>query len=443
MGVRRIKGYGLVGAGGIPVSLLGTSPHALDGIDWLLLARFNVGDQGYANGQVLGPAEGVDVGQLTVTELDGVAQCIGQLLRLSSKTINNWGQLGVHSPNGINRVLGRCLLSDVEDTTSGTQMVAWHNAAALSGTTAGTQISTVFDGGVISKHGVGIPLSQIGAYAVGTVYQLALVLGGYDINGVPWHSGAVGSFIYGASIYIINGAYSAWTLLWRDTNNAVVALYPQVQLRTLADTFEIDDFRVPDVDLSAVLQPINKSTFDAPNGTSLDAITPEVGGVWTEQNGNWDIQSNRANTVAPDPGVYLATVDAGVSDCWIRATVNINVAGGVVFRFVDSSNYWFADIVDGTNQFRIVEVSGGGGTPRATAAVSITAGTDYDIVVTLDGQSIVAYLDGATRISHTSSSFLTATLQGMRGQDPTDRFDNFHIHARTSSTYDLEFGAVP
>jgi len=206
-------------------------------------------------------------------------------------------------------------------------------------------------------------------------------------------------------------------------------------------------FRIPDVDLSPVLQPANLSTFSAPNGTSLDAITPEVGPQWVEQSGNFDIQANRANctVLAAAPTRSVATVSSGLSDCMVDSVVNLVAlsAPGTTLRYSDNNNFWLTALNDVANRFRLWDIVGGVATLRAFAAVAVAAATDYDNRAIMDGQNITCFMDQANRITFASVFNQTATLHGIRATAVGDRFDNFAVYARTSTIYNGEFGAVP
>jgi len=97
----------------------------------------------------------------------------------------------------------------------------------------GTIIARNYDGAGIVQDSV-----TVGTYAATTQYLTAIVLGGYDINGVPWHQGAVGTFDYGAAWYIRGGIYTNWTLLWRSKNQNITPLYPAVMIWSQSGTID-------------------------------------------------------------------------------------------------------------------------------------------------------------------------------------------------------------
>lgn len=182
-----------------------------------------------------------------------------------------------------------------------------------------------------------------------------------------------------------------------------------------------------------------EDTFTDTTGVSLDAHTilptntPPTS--WTEQNGNWEIGSNKARVNA-NADNSVATCNPGVADCQISALVaDTNVGSdtfarstGIVARYSDTSNYWAITINDVGNKFYIYELNAGSSTARASAAVDIGTGTQYAMVATLSGQTITATLDGANQIQYTSAALNeTATVHGMKTRLTTSNIDNFKV----------------
>ena len=421
-------------------------------LEYELQATFNGGDQGYADAQVLDTkAEGVQRGNLTVVEADGTLALASNKCAFTAQGTPAWGDLGGYS-QAITKELGKVLLA-----TYNADDVTGHSSVYLS-------VNADADPtGGIERFGIQIGADNI--YALidtaaalilatpsdATDYYLAIVSGGYDVNGVPWRAGeTAASYLYGASLYIKGGAFTDWTLLWRGSAGNTAALYAALSFYSAAGT--LDNFRVPDNLLPGVLQPVAMSTFDAANGTSLDAITPEVGGAWTEIIDGFTIQGNQAQADGGGGGWCVATIDAGIADVLIRVTLTTSdgdgIGGqGIIARASDNQNLWFIDTVTHTtNLFRIVEYNGGGSTVRASAAVGIAVTTTFDVVAICDGQTIDAFLDGGNKITYGSATFNeTVTKHGIGGQNQvTDSLhNNFHVHARTDqSVYNAELDNV-
>jgi hypothetical protein len=438
--------------------LRGTRRALLGGgakVKYLLRATFNAADQGYANAQVLDSvAEGISDGQLTVVEVDGTLAIVSNKCAFTAQATAGWGDLGFYS-GAVTKTLGRSLIASI----LANENTSWAHIGWKDTTSVGTAGATEYDfqmssPGKLDATGPGTVLQpRVGTFVVSTTYELAIVLGGYDANGVPWRTGeTAASYLYGAAYYVKGGAYTTWTLLYRHVDGNVSTLYAAFSNQQKTGT--IDDFRVPDVDLSAVLQPTCLSTFTAANSTSLDAITPEVGNAWTEQQGDWEIQSNKAQESSP-ADKDSATIDTGISDFLVDATVVGYHSGSdivnpkVLLRFTDLANYWILEVRVHDNSIKITERTGDVETNRASVGVTINSATAYDARAIAYAQTIDMFLDGANKISYASAaSNETETLVGIMvgvGGTPganTAKFDNFAVYRRDGSVYDNALDAV-
>lgn len=404
---------------------------------YLLRATFDAADQGYADAQVLNTlAEGIAAGQLTVVEVDGTLAIVSNRCAFTAQGTPVFTDLGFFS-QAIAKALGRTLLGTLNLTTWEELGVAWHDAGAVvdpDNTKFAIQANTV-DGQFDTEMGTQI----VSGLSLSTDYKFALVMGGYDVNGVPWRTGeAAASYLFGAAYYFHNG--TEWVLLWRNESDNTATLFAVLSVLDGAGT--LDDFRVPDRDLSAVLQPSHLSTFTAANGTSLDAITPEIGSSWVEDTGDYDIQGNEANNVTA--GTSLAQVPvAGLADGIYRCRVTpvASLGAGPLFRWSDNTHYWFAYINNSSNSISLFEVNPGF-TSRGSASVTIVAGVEYEIIVIVDGTSIAIFLDGANRVAFTSSFNQTQAVVGLYAEASGVTFNDFAVFPRTDATYDTEFDAV-
>jgi hypothetical protein len=173
--------------------------------------------------------------------------------------------------------------------------------------------------------------------------------------------------------------------------------------------------------------------------TRADATSPlgtaDSGQTWTAAVGTWGISSNQAYTSAANSSGSqgaLAVVDAGTADCTITLDVNnvsvSNTQGGIVFRYVDNSNFWCFIRYDngGTQQWYLDRIVGGSSTAVATANAG--SGTTDTLQVLLSGSSIVCKLNGTTVTTQTDSTFVTATKHGLNIYNSTGvRLDNFSL----------------
>jgi len=413
-------------------------------VTYLLRATFNAADQGFVNAQVLDTlGEGITDGQLTIVEVDGTLAIVSNKCEFTAQSTPAWGDQGFYSQL-VTRVLGRGLLYKPISTDSGsvpTFAAGWKTIESVVQSAGEVRFSVFIN--YLSHIYIGADrdgfLIVLDVDTENTAYDVALILGGYDTNGVPYRTGeSAASYKFGVSYFIKGGSFSTWTLIWRDDR---IDSDMYATFGTVGGKGTIDDFRVPDKDLSAVLEPVALSTFAASNGTSLDTITPEVGTGWTEQSGDWDIQSNKAN---PD-GAAIATVASGEADAAVDCTVNGGTSDNpaIVLRLSDTSNLWYLQADKANNQLELHEVNATVDTVRASAAATINDSTDYDLRAIADAQVIDGYLDGGNRISYASAS-LNETVEnhGIRAETSLGQFDNFAVFPRTSATYDTELNAV-
>lgn len=418
---------------------------AVVGCKYELLFRWDVGDQGYADGQVLDtPAEGQNDGQLTVVEVDGTLALIGNECAFTAQGTPAWTDLGLYS-QAITRAFGKALMTTVNLSTWEEMGTCWHTAAAVvdpDNTVLALQAHAT-DGRLDNEDGTEIAIGL----ALNTDHKLVLVLGGYDANEVPWDNNqAVAGYLYGGALFRYDGAN--YVLLWRTMTDDTATLYAMLASYDAVGT--IDDFRVPsNQTYEAVLQPNNKSTFTAANGVSLDAITPEVGGTWTEQVDDWEIQGNRAVPVGlstPGSSGWVATIASGLADvivdCIVQHTASVLGAfRGICVRFTNDDNFWGIYTNDFSNTFSIYERNGGVFTLRASIAVAIGTAADHDVRTIAYGQTIDAFLDGGSKISYGLAALNeTETLHGLSNAivDTFGQWDNFAVYARTSAIYDEE-----
>jgi len=248
---------------------------------YLLNAPFTASNQNYSDAQVLNTvAEGITAGQLTVVEKDGTLAVVSNKCAFTVQGTPALGDLALVSL-ALTKSLGMTLYETLNIASLTAYMGFWDDANTIGNNrvysflSSTTWLARTYDGAGNQLESV-----SVAAFNADTDYQLCLVLGGYDSNGVPWRTGeTAANYLYGAAWYVKGSTFSTWTLLWRTALVNISTLYAALSTYNAAGT--IDDFRIPTDTLESVLQPTAMSTFTAANGTSLDAITPEVGGTWT------------------------------------------------------------------------------------------------------------------------------------------------------------------
>lgn len=444
---RRYGIHGISGIGGESPIFGAISPE-VSACSYELLARWNVPNQNFVNGQVLGVAEGVNVGQLTIGLVAALAtiEVLNNETMFANRFIDGWDAQGWYS-EAIARTPGKALLTSIR-WGGGEVAVGWSTVQGF-GVPSGTweyffAVNPGVNGQDVGYVGLGANILVGPGIAVGETGEFAVVLGGYDVNGEPWDSSLpIANFNYGASWYIVGGTYTDWTLQYRTPVSNSTPLYAIINYQDSGTVLYNDDFRIPVYDYSSCFQPLVKDMFPDVNGTSLDAHTPNVGGPWVEQNGDFDIQVNRANIVN-DTGAFpraIATL-TGAADLFVRTVVNLPVtgtaSGGPVYRYQGNNDFWQVDISDAANQIRLIETNGGVANVRASSAVVIAPATDYTVTVMTLGQDMRGLVDDANDIIWTSAFLQSETRCGIRGKDTGVLFDAFHVHQRSGIYGELD-----
>ena len=431
--------------------MTGAGPSGVAGgalLTYYLKAPFTGDNQAYVNAQVLNTAaEGVTEGALTVVEAGSGA------LALVSNECTFQGGGSVPSCNltsqAISRLFGLTLIATVNVTAGGTYGPAllWNADASVTSFSECEAFGFYFvlDDGILSAYNRAIQPTRVAAIAAATDYQVAFVLGGYDASGNPWYAGLTpADYLYGMAAFIKGGAWSNWTRLlqWPIHNDDPV--YAGVYSYNAAGTID-DVVAASGGTLNDLLQPVHFSSFDAANGTSLDAYTPEVGTGWTEHTGNMDIQSNRANLVT---GASKCTVETGLSDVFINCVLNATVPAdtvGLMCRYSDVDNYWLVYLQEhaALEKFRLYEVNAGITTLRASVTIGLSSGVDYQVRVALNGTSITCHIADEEVISYTSSFNQTETRHGLYcDADVTVRFNDFAVYPSASAAIEAALDAI-
>ena len=161
--------------------------------------------------------------------------------------------------------------------------------------------------------------------------------------------------------------------------------------------------------------------------------TSDSGHLWTNRQGVIGITSNRAalisKTVVNTLDGAIATVDYGSGDCAIQVTMPTMLASnqttGIIFRFSDTSNYWYAFLEWASDTVKLYRMQSGGFSSVASVSDAVA---DNDVLkVTLSGTSIQVRVNNVLQISHTSSHNQTADKHGLAGQSTNSRWDSFSI----------------
>lgn len=139
------------------------------------------------------------------------------------------------------------------------------------------------------------------------------------------------------------------------------------------------------------------------------------GHAWVAVANNLSIRSNHIYVTNPGPNICV--VDSGKSDVTISFITQANqsyaCADGIVFRYIDASNYWEAYWDFQARTFNIIQVQSGTPTTQASTGASLSPDTSYTVQVVISGTSITATIDAGSKITFSSSFNQTATSHGI------------------------------
>lgn len=152
------------------------------------------------------------------------------------------------------------------------------------------------------------------------------------------------------------------------------------------------DFRSEQLNVLGPDAPV-RNDFDRATGTGLGRAT--TGQRWAEVGGQWGVRQEDAVLVS-QPGLKpaIATVDVGSGDGWVQITGSTFPTGmGMVFRYVDPSNYWWIDAVPEFGVFNVFKVVKGL-VVKVTNTRTITFGNGSTLGVRLAGEEISLFVNG-------------------------------------------------
>jgi hypothetical protein len=202
--------------------------------------------------------------------------------------------------------------------------------------------------------------------------------------------------------------------------------------------------------------PLASDSFDRGDSSTLGSTdglgVEETGGsglAWTEQRGDWAIATNRLACTPSVGSIDYATVNAGIQDVILQATLNLGATGtqvGLFGRGSSGTNGWGSvlDLSRGDNV--ISEVNSGTPTERSSSSVALAADTDYAVTVTLDDAEIRTFVNDLNAASYlTAATHLNNRVHGAfvlgAAQNADCRVDDWVCWERRPA--DCPFDAYP
>lgn len=151
-----------------------------------------------------------------------------------------------------------------------------------------------------------------------------------------------------------------------------------------------------------------KDRFDGPGDLGVD----ETGKTWTNQTANlWTRNGTGGATATLIAGEAIATVDIGVSNCFVQAT-RLDGGVAVIYRFTDVNNFGYVWFASGT-LFHITRTAGVE-TQHETYAVSWRYGP-ATLGALVNGSTITGYLGGVPVFTGSTALSSSATKVGIAG----------------------------
>lgn len=169
-------------------------------------------------------------------------------------------------------------------------------------------------------------------------------------------------------------------------------------------------------------------SFNRANSTTALGTTDSYNGgtakTWVADVGTWGISNNKAYEITAST-TGLVWVDTGFSDFSVSADIAWQSNAGIVARYTSATDYIFARI--GTTDIKLFKTVAGTSTQIGnTYTFTPSAGTTYNLKISLSGSSLTVYKDGSSVITATDTFNQTATRAGFRNfNDTTSTFDNF------------------
>ncbi len=179
--------------------------------------------------------------------------------------------------------------------------------------------------------------------------------------------------------------------------------------------------------------------FTGTNGTAIDAHTPDIGsGSWLQTNSlSFYIQSNKLQSNRNTDG-DLAIIDSGLSDINISTTVSPFNSSfnsgypGIVFRYVDANNFWYAFADSFNTRIQVYSVEGGVHNERIRYVNSaIISSASIKLEVRCCGNNVTLFYNDVEIVTYVSLFNRNATKVGMRygksGTAQTVTWDNLVV----------------
>jgi hypothetical protein len=156
------------------------------------------------------------------------------------------------------------------------------------------------------------------------------------------------------------------------------------------------------------------------DATAITDHTPEkdsVGGGYQDGigSGEYTITSDKVYLASGDAGYNTDWIDAGLADCTVECNIKIGltVANGLIVR-ASAGNDNLEVILDATNdRVRLYSNTNGSRAELKTVtSVSLDTTSTYALKVVMSGTAIELFVDGVSKLTHTTTHNQTDTGVG-------------------------------
>jgi hypothetical protein len=175
-----------------------------------------------------------------------------------------------------------------------------------------------------------------------------------------------------------------------------------------------------------------RDTFSGPRGMFLVRHFMDVGTGWkTYGRGAWRIVNQQARMTTHSAQDVIAT-DAGEPNatltCDLTTSPREGMDAGLVVRLVDNNNYWMFAIRD--NRVETYKKSAGSYISYGVPPFTFRPSTTYHLKITVDGNTLTAFVGAQQVMQVTMDAFQTATRFGFRDNSSPrcqPSWDNFEV----------------
>ena len=186
---------------------------------------------------------------------------------------------------------------------------------------------------------------------------------------------------------------------------------------------------------------IIRDLFTDADNTSLTSHTPDIdipATSWANVGvfGVFEVESNTARN-RTNLATGYAVIDSGVSDCIVQVDITETVGGdsaaGIVFRYVDSNNYWkfIVDYAGASSTWTLTVVTSGTPVVKGTGSLTMTTGTPIRLSALLSGSNILVCINQANVANLVNNTNQTGTNHGLTSYYQSGSrdaaFDNFTV----------------